>query len=693
MHIMKYLIYFISIISFAQQTKSVDFESLNADLMLNPSEKKLVGKVRFEFQLLSDLDTIKIDGKAMEFENVMINNQEVKFKNSGKELQLFEGYTKGKNILTFVYTVSPKQTMYFTGKGADLQVWTQGQGKYTSYWLPSFDDVNEKMVFNLAITVDKSYVAMSNGVFKSKQGRFNDMEYCWTYQMDKPMSSYLVMVAVGNFSKKQGRSKSGVPLEWYYSPAEETKFEPTYRYSTEIFDFLEKEIGVKYPWKIYRQIPVRDFLYAGMENTTSTLFAEDFVIDSISYNDRNYANVNAHELAHHWFGDLVTATSGMHHWLQEGFATYYALLAERQIFGDDYFHYQLYRNALQLRNASKTDTIPVMNEKASSLSFYQKGAWALHYLREGIGEKKFRKAVKNYLKKYQFKNVTTDNFLDEVKKVADYDVDKFKKSWLEEGSFSMATCVELLKKNNFMQQLFEVQSYKSKDFEEKKVYFTNLMTANNYYPIKVEMLHQLKSVSFEDKLNLLELALQSKDIKVRQAVAQTLDKIPDSFKVQYESLLEDLSYETKEVAFTHLWDNFPAERAKYLSIAKNWEGNNDKSLRILYLTFTQASSDISDVEKLELYNELQNYTSTNYESSIRLNAFESIFAIHPNDPVVLQNLVSATTHFKWQVVRFARDKIRELIKKPEYLKFYKELLPKLEGDEHYQLERLLPKEL
>ena len=162
-----------------------------------------------------------------------------------------------------------------------------------------------------------------------------------------------------------------------------------------IFDFLEKEIGVKYPWEIYRQISVRDFLYAGMENTSATLFSSNFVVDSIGFEDRNYTNVNAHELAHQWFGDLVTAESSKHHWLQEGFATYYALLVEKKIYGDDYFYSKLYEYAQQLQETSKTDTIPVLNAKASSLSFYQKGAWALHVLHERIGDKVFKKAVQN----------------------------------------------------------------------------------------------------------------------------------------------------------------------------------------------------------------------------------------------------------------------------------------------------------
>lgn len=109
-----------------------------------------------------------------------------------------------------------------------------------------------------------------------------------------------------------------------------------------------------------------------MENTTTTLFTTRYVVDDIAFLDRNYTNVDAHELAHHWFGDLITAESSTHHWLQEGFATYYALLAERSIFGDDYFYAKLYDTAQQIKFASRTDTIPVLNAKASSLTFMKK---------------------------------------------------------------------------------------------------------------------------------------------------------------------------------------------------------------------------------------------------------------------------------------------------------------------------------
>src|SRR5690606_15431582 len=102
------------------------------------------------------------------------------------------------------------------------------------------------------------------------------------------------------FHSKTIWSKSGVPLIGYIRPQDTADFEPTYRYSKEMFDFLEREIGVPYPWKVYRQVPVRDFLYAGMENTAATVFAQELVVDSIAFIDKNYVNVNAHELAHQW---------------------------------------------------------------------------------------------------------------------------------------------------------------------------------------------------------------------------------------------------------------------------------------------------------------------------------------------------------------------------------------------------------
>jgi aminopeptidase N len=398
-----------------------------------------------------------------------------------------------------------------------------------------------------------------------------------------------------------------------------------------------------------------------MENTTSTIFAQDFVVDEIGFNDRNYVNVNAHELAHQWFGDLITAQSGKHHWLQEGFATYYALLAERHLFGDDYFYEELNDYAEQLKRASKTDTIPVMNEKASSLSFYKKGAWALHVIREDIGAKNFQKAVKNYLKKYQYKNVKTDDFLKIVKDVSGYDVENFKKVWLETAGFEMEIAQKYLSKNKFTHDYFTLKKSKKSLIE-----LTEILKSDAYYPIKQYIVYQTRNLPFEERQVILETALATNDILVRRAVAESSPVIPEVFKTQYETLLNDNSYQTKEIALTNLWKNFPEERLRYLEQTKKIVGNNDKSFRLTWLALAMNTENLPEQFKTASYNQLFDFASEKYESSVRQNALELLLQMNPNDGKVIELLFKTTIHHKWQFTKFGRDNVRSLLKNQEF---------------------------
>ncbi|MDH4403409.1 MAG: M1 family metallopeptidase [Flavobacterium sp.] len=684
---MKYLILFISVFSFAQQTKSVDFTSVLAKIEINPLNKSVSGEVTYNFEVNNTIDTIKIDAQNIDFFNLKINNIGVKYSNNRKQILLFEGYKSGKNQLTFNYLARPKQALYFVGKGEQLQIWTQGQGKYTSNWFPSFDNPNEKLIFNLDIKFNNQFEVISNGKLENKIAIQDDI--IWQYRMKKPMSSYLLMLAIGKFEIKQEKSNSGKSLFYYIEKEDISKLEPTYRYSKTIFDFFEKEIGVKYPWDVYKQVPVRDFLYAGMENTSATVFSRYFVVDEIGFNDKNYVNVNAHELAHQWFGDLITAQSGKHHWLQEGFATYYALLAEKEVFGDDYFYKKLYDTSLQLRNASKTDAIPILSEKASTLSYYQKGAWVLFVLREEIGSKVFQKAVKNYLNNYSFKNVTTDDFLNEINKIAKYDCDAFKKKWLENPSFDFDYAIQLLSKNKSIKALLEIKSKKAIPFIEKRELFEKTMISDAYFPIKEEIIFQCEKVPFEEKLQLIKLALAINDINVRQAVANTTPKVQLEFKLDFETLLNDNSYITKEITLSTFWTQFPEDQKRILDKSKAWIGFNDKNLRILWLTLALGTKEYQMEDKAKYYDELLNYCNPEFETSIRQNAMENLLFINDKDKNVLPNLVNSLVSYKWQFSKFGKDKIRLLLKNPNIRNYLEQLLPNLSKEENLFLVKIL----
>mgnify|MGYP000294805682 CR=1 FL=1 len=464
--------------------------------------------------------------------------------------------------------------------------------------------------------------------------------------MQKPMSSYLVALAIGKYNKKLEYSKTGVPLEMYYYPEDSLKFEPTYRYTKQMFDFLEEEISIPYPWQNYKQVPVKDFLYAGMENTSATIFSDAFVVDEVGFNDKNYVNVNAHELAHQWFGDLVTATSGTHHWLQEGFATYYALLAERDIFGDDYYYWRLYEYAQELLDQDRRGvSTALLNPKSSSTTFYKKGCLVLHVLREKVGDKAFKTAIKNYLEKHQFKNVETKDFINEVEKVSKIDLSDFVEIWLNDKTFHYKTIENLLyKQSTFIQEYIQVdcENYSSKC----KDYLSSWISDE----AKIKVIRQIPNRITKDHFK--------NSIKVRQAIAQNVSKIPLELKTEYESLLNDESYATIEAALFTLWQNFPLECKKYLDKTKGIQGFNDKNVRILWLTLALITEDFETENKTQYFDELTDYTSSKYGFEVRQNAFQYLTQIQACNTDCKDNLKEATKHHNWRFSKFAKELLK-----------------------------------
>jgi len=664
----------ISFFGNAQQTDLVDFVSVKAEVIPNASEENVKGTVSYQFKILQKRDSVYLD--AIEMEIFDVKSKRLQVSTSEKKVWLTGNFRKDKTYdVTFSYTANPKQTLYFTGN----QIWTQGQGKYTSHWLPSIDDMNDKLEFDLTIAASKNKTVIANGKLLEKKQK-DSLEY-WHFDMQQPMASYLVAFAIGDFDKKTISSQSGVPIELYYKPEDVEKVEPTYRYTQEIFDFLESEIGVPYPWQNYKQVPVRDFLYAGMENTTATIFSEAFVVDSTGFADRNYVNVNAHELAHQWFGNLITETSGTHHWLQEGFATYFAQLAERKVFGDDYYYWKLYNSAEQLKELSDSGKgEKLLNPKASSLTFYEKGAWALTLLRQKIGDEPFKTAIKNYLETYQFKNVSTDDFLVEVNKVTEIDISGWEADWLQQSAFKAEQALDYLSQSSFMKSYFEISALRNNPFSEKKneLFFT--LTAPNDF-IGQEAVYQLSGEPIVQTLPLYKKALKSDNLYVRQAVASTLGTIPKELQAEYESLLKDESYVTQEAALYNLWLNFSKKKADYLNKMKGVVGFQNKNVRQLWLVLAMVTEGYEAENKQQFVSELIGYTSNQYSFEVRQKALEYCNELQIYTDEVLKNLVNASLHPNWRFKKFARSILDALLENSEYKEQFKMFLPEVSEKE------------
>lgn len=422
---------------------NLDYKHMKLEVDFEPKKGVVNGEVTHSFVVLQkQVDSTYIDGIDIEIKSIDLDGKEVKYKSDGKGFTIFFSEKLRWNTqhnLHIHYTCKPKKGIYFIGWNdpknlSQKQIWTQGQGIDNRNWIPFYDEMNDKITSEIIVDFDSKYKVLSNGKKLLEKPNKKTGKTRWHYKMNNPHAPYLVMLGIGNYNIKTVTSNSGVTIDLWYYPAHKDRVESTYKYSAEMMDFFEQEIGVDYAWdKHYSQIPVQDFMYGAMENTTATVFGDFFMVDERAYLDRNYVAVNAHELAHQWFGDLVTARCGAHHWLQESFATYYNYLYEKEVFGQDHYDWNR-RNARNAAlNATKSDYMPIAHFSAGSTRHYPKGAHVLHMLKYVVGKEQYNAAIKHYLQKHKFGNVDSEDLLIAFHEKLGLSLNWFWEQWVYKG--------------------------------------------------------------------------------------------------------------------------------------------------------------------------------------------------------------------------------------------------------------------
>lgn len=428
--------------AWAPRERFVDFQHMRLELSFEPSQGLVKGKVTHRFSpLRPKVDSVWLDGPGIRVSSVTVNGKPATWRSEKQGMWIRTGRTLPygeTDSLTVVYEANPQKGLYFIGWNdpANIcrkQIWSQGQGIDNRNWIPFYDEMNDKLTTEMIVTFGGEYKVLSNGVKKSEKLN-KDGSRTWHYRMNKPHAPYLVMLGIGIYDIKQTKSKSGVPINLYYYPEWKDRVEATYRYSAEMMDFFETETGVPYPWESYSQIPVQEFMYGAMENTTATVFGDFLFVDERAELDRAYVGVNAHELAHQWFGDYVTARSDAHHWLQESFATYYNMLFEREVYGKNYFDVQRYDAINNSLNETKLNNLPVAHSQSGSVRHYPKGAFVLNMLKNVVGGREvYNRAIQHYLKKHPYGNVDSHDLLVAFNETTGMPLDWFWDQWIYKG--------------------------------------------------------------------------------------------------------------------------------------------------------------------------------------------------------------------------------------------------------------------
>ncbi len=395
----------------------LDLERMKLEVNFKPEKGMVIGKVTYYFSpIRENVDSIFFDAPKITIDEVRINNKVEKFSMNDAGMTVFPAsplHWKSKDSITITYNCIPRRGIYFIGWNANSptsrkQIWTQGQGVDNRYWIPSYDDMDDKLITETIVTFDKDYKVLSNGT-KLAETSNNNGTKTWHYSMTHPHSSYLVMLGIGKYGIKNTVSKNGVKMYNYYYEDQANCEIPTYRGAEKMMDFLEMETGLRYPWESYSQIPVQDFMFGAMENTTATVYGDFLYVDERAFLDRSYMGVDAHEMTHQWFGDYVTAIDGKHNWLQESFATYYSKIFMRSYYGEDQYQWNRRGEHNAALTASKTDRNPIVHTAGGGARSYQKGSATLDMLRYVSGDEQFKFGIKYYLDHHPYSNVETND--------------------------------------------------------------------------------------------------------------------------------------------------------------------------------------------------------------------------------------------------------------------------------------------
>jgi len=416
-----------------------------ADLAYSPLSKTLKGSVSYDVSpLRSSTDSLVFFCPGMKISSVSMvtfaglkNTVPLTFAQQGDKLVIFPKSSLDYGVsgdprykITIVYTAIAPPELHQTGWDDPTarmrkQVWAHRPFG----WIPYTDQMTTQ---DIRITFNKDYKVVSNGE-RLETIPSGDSALTWHYRLDKPHPFYSVCFVAGDYSYKSMKTKRGVPLELWYYPEYEDRFALTYKYQAAMFDFLEKETGLNYPYALYRNIPVADYLYGAMETTTSTVYADFLQVDQRGFLGRNYVNTNAHELAHQWFGNCINDKTVDDLWLTESFATYYAKAFEQAYLGEEAY---LYQRDLEMQKALKiaeSNDFPLGSGKAGVERWYQKGSLVMDMLRDWVGDAGFQASVSNYMNTNKYGEAESNDFLKAIYNTTGYAMDGFFADWVYNG--------------------------------------------------------------------------------------------------------------------------------------------------------------------------------------------------------------------------------------------------------------------
>lgn len=384
------------------------------------------------------LGAFNLDFAGFDVLEVTVNDQPATIARNGRELTITPSQPLAAG-LPFVVRVA-YEGRPSDNRGLALYPFAAGWHNYgrgiyvasepdgSSLWYPSNDHPQDKATYSFTITVPQPHVVATNGLLQEVLEGDGVWTYVW--QASDPMASYLTTVNIAEFVVEEGVTAQGLPIRNYYPSGREEALSPVFARTEEMIAFYTDLIGT-YPFEAYGVVVADTNLPFALETQTLSLFGRDIV--------RAYdaEDVVAHELVHQWFGNSVSPATWRDIWLNEGFATYLAAMWTEHAHGRQAFERVMrsYYNDISNPQATAASR-PIIGDPSPSEMFsylvYYRGAWALHDLRETVGDDVFVQILRTYYARYQYSHATIADFIAVAESVSGRDLKAFFQAWLYE---------------------------------------------------------------------------------------------------------------------------------------------------------------------------------------------------------------------------------------------------------------------
>lgn len=422
-----------------------DFDALHycIKLDIDLNEKKLTGQNTITLvPLRTNLEKVTLDAVSLVVRDVFdVKGTPLSFDQKDEKLNIYltRPYSYSDTVkFTVNYSLSEQvKGLRFIDKTkhSPLQVSSDCFPDKARQWIPCYDYPHDKVTQEMIVTVDKQYKVLSNGTLLSVAEDHNRGKRTWYWKQNRPHSTYLINLSIADYAVIKD-SLGSLPINYWVYQWNVDDARRSFAKTPYMIDFFNKLYNYKFPWEKYDQV-ISSYMGGGAEATSATLLGEGAVTDRKAEIDYSYEGIIAHEIAHQWWGDLITCRSWEHTWMNESFGTYSDYLYKCYSWGKDESDYDLFKKKNSYLNEAHNRYMrpivfnryenPGQNFDSHS---YPKGASVLHMLRFIVGDDTFFRILSTFLHKFEFQAVTTQDFMKCVKEVSGMNMDWFSDQFL-----------------------------------------------------------------------------------------------------------------------------------------------------------------------------------------------------------------------------------------------------------------------